>query len=353
MKEKIIEDFKNSELIYLELRQKMDTLIKSLITSNGSNIHQLTSRVKIEKSLNKKINGKIGKYEKLTDITDILGCRIITYFEDDVDKIAKIIENEFIIDWDNSIDKRKIETDRFGYLSLHYVVELNKPRLKLTEYKNFKGIKFEIQIRSILQHSWAEIEHDIGYKGEFSIPDSAKRSFSRIAALLEIADQEFVRLRERLNDYEINIADEIIKSPSSVKIDNASLTSFITSNKGIKNLDNIIAQNLNIDLFFEEESISNLAYKINVSGITTIEELNSFIKNESEQILIFSNFFRSFRKSRDERGKGINGISIFEITSYKVLKYGNSELKIRFFENERFLERNEIIYKKYLDSITE
>jgi len=79
-------------------------------------------------------------------------------------------------------------------LPLHYVASLISEREKLTEYKRFAGIKVEIQIRSTLQHAWAEIEHDIGYKGENSVPDSLKRNFSRVAALLEVADIELMQL---------------------------------------------------------------------------------------------------------------------------------------------------------------
>ena len=47
------------------------------------------------------------KYQKLDEITDLSGIRVITYYTDTVDQISKLIENEFIIDRDNSIDKRK------------------------------------------------------------------------------------------------------------------------------------------------------------------------------------------------------------------------------------------------------
>lgn len=84
---------------------------------------------------------------------------------------------------------------------MHYVVGMSLQRLSLCEYKMFRDLKCEIQIRSILQHAWAEIEHDIGYKNEIAIPKQMRRKFSRIAGLLEIADQEFVQIRSELEDY--------------------------------------------------------------------------------------------------------------------------------------------------------
>ena len=64
-------------------------------------------------------------------------------------------------------------------------------RMVLRENKAFEGLKCEIQIRSVLQHAWAEIEHDLGYKSELTIPKEVRRSFSRLAGLLELGDKEF------------------------------------------------------------------------------------------------------------------------------------------------------------------
>lgn len=58
-------------------------------------------------------------------MTDILGARVICYFGDDVDKVGKLVEQSFVIDWENSSDKRAlIKADTFGYLSLHYICSL-------------------------------------------------------------------------------------------------------------------------------------------------------------------------------------------------------------------------------------
>lgn len=217
----LIKQFEDKLSVFESFRIKTELLIRDILSANSVNFHQITSRLKSRESLEKKIMKKEG-YKNLNEITDIVGSRIILYFEDEVDKVAEIIEKEFQIDPDNSIDKRKIEFDRFGYLSLHYVVSLKRDRLKLIEYKEYKGLKLEIQIRSILQHSWAEIEHDIGYKGKHSIPDRAKRRFSRIAALLETADLEFVQLRNELTEYEFSVYNEIKSNPSNVNLNQAS-----------------------------------------------------------------------------------------------------------------------------------
>lgn len=291
-----------------------------LLKAKSINFHQITSRLKTRNSLSKKLSRK-QNYKNISDITDIIGCRIITYFEDEVDKIATIIENEFDVDIDNSVDKRKIDFDRFGYLSLHYVVKINSKRLKLTEYKKFKDLKFEIQIRSILQHSWAEIEHDIGYKGKFSIPNVVKRRFSRIAALLETADIEFVRLKDELSKYEQNIKKEIKDDSSKVPLDKASFISFISTNPNLKKVDTAIAKILNIDLSidntFTEEQISLLR----LGGINSIYDLEQLYNKNHSCIIEYSKHWRAhISRDPNEKGAGIHGISTYDTAYYQIAK---------------------------------
>jgi hypothetical protein len=147
--------------------------------------------VKTEKSLTGKLELKGAKYKSIDDITDLVGLRVITFYTDEVDKVAVIAKGLFDIDWQESVDKRKLhELDAFGYNSLHYICRLRTG-----------GPRFELQMRTALQHVWSTIEHDTGYKGDVKIPREYKRQFSRLAGMLELIDEEFSRLRMVLTDY--------------------------------------------------------------------------------------------------------------------------------------------------------
>ena len=177
-----------------ELLQLVYDQLWKVFREQGVELNTIEHRVKTEESLIGKLERKGEKYQNLEDITDLVGLRIITFYTDDVDKAAAIIKNLYVVDWDNSVDKRKVhELTSFGYNSLHYICRLKKGPLS--------GIPFEIQMRTALQHVWSSIEHDIGYKGAVKLPPEYRRQFSRLAGMLELADDEFSRLRTTMADY--------------------------------------------------------------------------------------------------------------------------------------------------------
>lgn len=272
-----------------EFRLAIDRLILDLLRSGNLHVHSVTSRVKEKQSLTDKIkNAAQDKYKRLDNIEDICGHRIITYFPDEVDAVARIIQNEFDIDYDLSVDKRAIlDPDRFGYLSLHYIAALPKKRLRLAEYTRFKKCKTEIQIRSILQHTWAEIEHDLGYKTKLAVPTNIRRRFSQLAGLLELADDTFVQIRDTLDDYESKIPEKILKTPELVQIDQASLLIFVGQNKTLLQIDTQIASQLGTTLSMEisPNFVIDQIPRLNYVNIKNIAQLSEHLATHKNGIL--------------------------------------------------------------------
>lgn len=169
------------------------------LQQQGIYVTGIEHRVKTEKSLAGKLELKGSKYRSIDEITDLVGLRVITFYTDDVDKIAAIVKNSFDVDWKNSVDKRKLhQLTSFGYNSLHYICKLPKTVINNPALNN---ISFELQMRTALQHVWSTIEHDTGYKGAVQIPNEYRRQFSRLAGMLELIDDEFSRLRSKLSEY--------------------------------------------------------------------------------------------------------------------------------------------------------
>ena len=190
--------------------EKMETIVverlRTCFDENNIRIAGLETRIKAEDSLANKIELKGYKYHSISDITDVLGVRVITFFSDEVDLVSALVEQMFDVDWENSVDRRKtLEIDRFGYMSLHYICRVPESMYKDAELPQLNKIRFELQMRSMLQHMWANMYHDMGYKSDVEIPVEYQRNMNRLAGMLELADEQFSRIRREINDYRRNV----------------------------------------------------------------------------------------------------------------------------------------------------
>ena len=199
--EALLQEFNTLRPQLIQLENKVFELLQSTLSQQGIELNSIEHRIKTEQSLAGKLERKGEKYHVLSDITDLIGLRIVTFYTDDVDKAAAIVNQLFDIDWSNSVDKRKLhQISSFGYNSLHYICSLREG-----------SFPFEIQIRTALQHTWSAIEHDIGYKGAVKLPPQYRRQFSRLAGMLELADDEFSRLRTTMTEYRRQV-QSLVKS---------------------------------------------------------------------------------------------------------------------------------------------
>jgi len=209
--EMIMEEFFDNQPTFEAIKKYTLDKIDNLLTENKILVTALEGRIKTEHSLAGKLELKGQKYASLMDITDIVGCRVITFYADEVDKIAALIEQNFEIDWENSVDKRKLhDPDQFGYMSLHYICRIPKEKYSDPSLYGLNDYRFEIQMRTALQHVWATAYHDTGYKSDVEVPKEYIRSLSRLAGVLEIADKEFSSIIRELADYRRKVI-ELVK----------------------------------------------------------------------------------------------------------------------------------------------
>lgn len=277
--EEIMLNYNESIQTLLRMKSKLELLVHELLDGNKKLIHSVTSRVKSADSLENKLKKK--EYTRIGDITDLVGLRIVTFFEEDAKTIESILASQFEIDQKNSANKATLlQHDQFGYLSLHLVGQLKEDRLSLPEYNFFQNRKFEIQIRSLLQHAWAEMQHDLGYKSSFEVPLVFRRRFASASALLEMQDREFNELRKLLNQYESSLPTDIKSMPNSVLIDKPSFEAFVNESAIVKRLDDSLISLIN----GKPDNVINLINLefLELMGITNIGNLESLlIKHES------------------------------------------------------------------------
>lgn len=331
----ILEEYKQCAGLYRDYALTLESLLQELLKQNGIHVHSISSRVKDEDSLAGKVSRAEGKYSGLDEITDLAGIRIITYFDDEVDAIADIVEREFAVDEENSVDKRKLlDPDRFGYLSLHYVVGLTERRAELTEYARFKDCKAEIQIRTILQHTWAEIEHDLGYKSKQAIPKEVRRSFSRLAGLLEIADREFAKIRDELREYEEEVQEQIEDRPERLWIDQASLKSYIAHSKTVYEIDTrLVALSQAQAVITGDAFVGQMVERLQHFGLETISDVDKVLQENRELIAAFAERWLS----RRGRIPSLHvGATLLYLCYVLAAKTGSIEQVYRFLDKQGF-----------------
>lgn len=191
-------------LTFAEILKKIMIHVCNLYFHNAI----VQTRVKSISSFAEKIVRKEKYTDPLNQITDLCGIRIITHTHAQSKQICAYIRDNFLIDEKNSIDvSSRLKVAEFGYLSVHYVISLNKEQIlgvKIPEIIRDK--KAEIQIRTILQHAWSDICHDRIYKTTINIPGFLKRDSFRLAALLESADMAFGSLTRAIDVFLNNYA---------------------------------------------------------------------------------------------------------------------------------------------------
>ncbi len=203
-KEKFRSFYDENRLKFEKAKDRLITLLEALLSHDDKfTITKVEGRVKDREEcigkFTRKYRGHLEatgeSYEISNHISDLLGIRVVCLYGNEVDQIVECLKSEFeIINvTDKTFDIESTEGS-FGYKGVHVDLRLNSERQNKKEYSAFSGLDFEIQVRSIIQDAWSAIDHKIKYKK--SIPSSMKRRVNLLAAMFELADREFLAIKE-------------------------------------------------------------------------------------------------------------------------------------------------------------
>ncbi|WP_051470768.1 hypothetical protein [Arthrobacter sp. 35/47] len=169
--------------------------IAARLDDDGLNYHAIEHRVKDHQSLEQKLrrrnpDGSLKYADGLSGIDDIIGARVITFLQLDVERAITALRNSFevIAHVDKTAEQR--EKGEFGYSGQHLVLRISEDAAP-NGCRHHIGERFEVQFRTILQHAWAEFEHDIRYKSAGPVPPEVNRAFTLPSGLIELADNQF------------------------------------------------------------------------------------------------------------------------------------------------------------------
>ncbi|MCY0905794.1 GTP pyrophosphokinase [Arthrobacter sp. H14-L1] len=168
-----------------------DEVIFTLEDALDFPVHSVVGRVKERKSVFGKITRK-SYASPGQEIEDIVGVRVICLYRADLAKVDGLIRPLFdVLTYEDKTASE--DDDRFGYTSVHYVCTLSKTDSG-SRYNRLCGLKFELQVRTILMDAWANVSHHLAYKGEHGFPADKKKGFNALAATLYLADEQFQKL---------------------------------------------------------------------------------------------------------------------------------------------------------------
>jgi ppGpp synthetase/RelA/SpoT-type nucleotidyltranferase len=129
-----------------------------------------------------------------SQLTDFVGSRVLVPLSADVSPVARLVQR--LYDVEEMSDQRADQLlDVPGYQSLHFLVRLRAEDRAAAPYPELPDLPIEVQVRSILQHAWAALQHDVMYKAERVPTDNVRRRLIALAGLLELADHEFMAVR--------------------------------------------------------------------------------------------------------------------------------------------------------------
>ena len=203
----------------------------------------------------------------LSDLSDLIGIRIILLFKRELGTVQNILESVFkIVDADEK--GSKYNYDQFGYTSVHYQVQTPKDWLSVPTFQAFRYLQAEIQVRTLAQHMWAATSHKLQYKQEESVPEEMRRSIHRISSLLELVDNEYDRL---LTDRD-NYRSTIHLKPKKGRLNSDVLESILDEHLPKKNKGGY-------------EPYSLILWELDKLGINTIDKLESLITRRLSKAL--------------------------------------------------------------------
>lgn len=329
-----IEWYSRHRDIYLALSEKMADMLEEVLKHHGINYVRIEKHCKSLESYRAKLEREVGYDPR--EMQDLAGVRIIAFVRSDIDRIRKVLQDD--LDIVRSQDRTSDPgADRAGYHSELMVAQLPKERTRLIEYRKFDGLQFEVQVRTLLEHAWAEIQHDRNYKYAGVLPEFTQRRFALLSAVLEMADNEFDAMSRELDEYSAKVLENAKKGELDILIDSTSIKEFMKEEFGSEAA---VKQD-----FGSAENMVKIVRELNALGIYTLSDLKKHIPDQNDYVfdknmnlnyLIYAILISSFKEEFFDKAWNPG---IFSGMDASFVRY----LKKKGFDNiEEVLQRKDI-----------
>jgi ppGpp synthetase/RelA/SpoT-type nucleotidyltranferase len=206
-KSQLKELYDTSKFSFNRLKENLEDALKIFLDDINIPYLAVYGRVKSFESFYEKIATK-NYSDPFKQTEDFVGIRIILYFPNDIDSVEKLINEKFLVEQsENKSDK--LEINEFGYRSHHCIIKVVRNWCETPNYRGLEDYKSEVQIRTVLMHAWAEIEHKLQYKSKEQVPKELQRKLFLLSAKLEEADQQFEDIKNKSLEYQESILERV------------------------------------------------------------------------------------------------------------------------------------------------
>lgn len=268
----ICEQYKQNMGIYENFCVYLKSQMEEILRKAEIYYYELSFRVKTLDSVLEKIDRKSLLVNSIQDIQDMIGFRIITLFKQDAAIVCETVRNAFQVIWEEDKSEGK-EDDTFGYLSVHFQIKPPQDWLRSPTTSRFEELEAELQVRTFSQHIWAASSHLLQYKKESTVPYVMRRNINRLAAVLEIVDDELESILMVKEEYQLSLQK----------------TSCQEGTRANQALDSVFLEHILDEFFLGEnkktkEPFDDLLEELNYCGVRTVGQLEDLLSSESEKI---------------------------------------------------------------------
>lgn len=267
---------------YVGFTHYLHEQISSMLRNHQIDVHSIEARTKDVISFHDK--HKVIKCpapeDSLRIMSDLSGVRVICRYYDDLPSVCRVLEKKL-----GATPQQQLEDpQQFGYASIHYGVHgCNEKQVQSSQ--GTPVLTGEVQVRTILQHAWATVSHEIDYKPAIELANEERRILFRIAALLETADKEFSTVchayqRKLAKSYPRGVTHHV----QTVKCSN--VQAFLAYSPVVSNLLELANKHYGFSTQMSETSsevsdLSNLQLIAEYTDIRTIAALEDFITSSA------------------------------------------------------------------------
>ena len=260
---------------YTSLCDEALFILDQVLEDSGIRVAMLEHRVKSESSFVAKALAK--EISDFSSITDIAGIRVVCLFISDLPRLGEIISESFdVIAVDDKVEG--YSASQFGYMSVHYLVRM-KPQYAGPRYAGIAGLALEIQIRTLLMHSWANVSHYLSYKSDTDIPDELKHGFNAISGLFYMADKHF----ELFFQSSIKSREAAVKSLSSQQPD-------LKQDVNLDSITAYLARKFPDRTVSDEVTVSRLVAELLESGFKRLDKVDAAVDSVKQRFDKYEKF---------------------------------------------------------------